>query len=422
MWQNNFSLIIKLIKVQLRDYQKQIAEQGIETLRNFNIVYLAMQVRTGKTITSLEICKLYGAKKVLFVTKLKAISSIYKDFESINKPFDLYVTNYEGLHKVIEDFDLIVLDEAHSLGQYPKPSNRVEELKRLCKSKPIIYLSGTPTPESYSQFYHQLYVSTWSPFAEYKKFYDWHKVFGVHALKFIYNRQINDYSKTKKELIMERIEHLIISYTQEEAGFKCEVEEIFCKIPMSEKIKASIKLLKKNKIFKTKDGNVILADTAVKEMQKIHQICSGTVKDEEGNAIVFDTSKIDYIKSNFEGKKIAIFYKYIAEGTALKWHFIDRVIEDPIAFNKAGNDAIFISQIQSGREGINLSSADSLIMYNIDFSALSYWQGRARLQTLNRTESAKLYWLFIEGGIEEKIYKVVEGKKDFTLSHYKKVF
>jgi len=408
--------------VQLRDYQKQIAEQGIETLRNFNIVYLAMQVRTGKTITSLEICKLYGAKKVLFVTKLKAISSIYKDFEAINKPFDLYVTNYEGLHKVVEDFDLIVLDEAHSLGQYPKPSNRVEELKRLCKNKPIIYLSGTPTPESYSQFYHQFYVSTWSPFAEYKKFYDWHKVFGVPALKFIYNRQINDYSKTKKELIMEKIEHLIISYTQEEAGFKCEVEEIFCKIPMSEKIKASIKLLKKNKIFKTKDGNVILADTAVKEMQKIHQICSGTVKDEEGNAIVFDTSKVDYIKANFEGKKIAIFYKYIAEGTALKWEFANRIVDDPIAFNKAGNDAIFISQILSGREGINLSTADCLIMYNIDFAALSYWQGRARLQTLNRPESAKLYWLFTEAGIEEKIYKVVEGKKDFTLSHYKKIF
>jgi len=76
--------------------------------------------------------------------------------------------------------------------------------------------------------------------------------------------------------------------------------------------------------------------------------------------------------------------------------------------------------VQSGREGINLSSADCLIMYNIDFSAVSYWQARARLQTKDRKEDAIVYWLFFAGGIEEKIYKVVEGKKDFTLVHYKK--
>lgn len=408
--------------MQLRDYQISNAERLAEIIKEFNIAVFCAEVRTGKTLTSLYLAKILNKKNVLFVTKLKAISSIESDFKDFGFEYKIKIINYDQLHNINEVFDFVIIDESHSLGAFPKPSNRANELKRIAVNTDILLMSGTITPESYSQFYHQFYVSTWSPFSEYKKFYDWHKFFGVPALKFIYNRQINDYSKTKKELIMERIEHLIISYTQEEAGFKCEVEEIFCKIPMSEKIKASITLLKKNKIFKTKDGNVILADTAVKEMQKIHQICSGTVKDEEGNAIVFDNSKVDFIKGNFEGKKIAIFYKYIAEGTALKWHFVDRVIEDPIEFNKAGNDAIFISQIQSGREGINLSTADCLIMYNIDFSALSYWQGRARLQTLDRAEKAKLCWLFTEGGIEEKIYKVVEGKKDFTLSHYKKIF
>ena len=101
-------------------------------------------------------------------------------------------------------------------------------------------------------------------------------------------------------------------------------------------------------------------------------------------------------------KKIAIFYKYVAEATALQWEFAGRIVTDPMAFNKAGNDAVFISQVQSGREGINLSSADCLIMYNIDFSAVSYWQARARLQTKDRKEDAIVYWLFFNGGIEEK--------------------
>jgi hypothetical protein len=31
-----------------------------------------------------------------------------------------------------------------------------------------------------------------------------------------------------------------------------------------------------------------------------------------------------------------------------------------------------------------------------------------------------VYWVFSDGGIEEKIYNVVLNKKDYTLSHFKK--
>lgn len=404
----------------LRDYQKANAEQGKNLLLRFNIAYFSMEVRTGKTITALETARLYGAKKVLFVTKLKAISSIQKDYEAVGSPFNIYVINYESLHKCESDFDLIILDEAHCLGQYPSPAERVKELRRICVGKPIIYLSGTPSPESYSQLYHQFWVSSFSPWNEYKTFYAWHKVYGIAAVKYLYNRQINDYSKTKREAVMLDIEHLMISFSQEDAGFNSFVEEKIIKLPMGDKIKWAIDKLKKDKLIKTKDGNVILADTAVKEMQKVHQLCSGTVRDEEGNAIVIDYTKAEYIRDNFKGKKIAVFYKYVAECAALQFIFAGRIVTDPMLFNKSGNDAVFISQIQSGREGINLSSADCLIMYNIDFSAVSYWQSRARMQTKDRKEAAMVYWLFTIGGIEERIYNVVMNKKDFTLSHYKK--
>ena len=405
--------------MQLRDYQLNIATQANELLCTFKVAYLAMEVRTGKTISSMYAAKLYGAKRVLFVTKLKAIGSIKKDFEQMGQPFDIYVINYESLHKCENDFDLIILDEAHCLGQYPQPSQRVKELKRICVGKPIIYLSGTPSPEGYSQLFHQFWVSSFSPWLQFKKFYDWHKEYGIPAVKFLYNRQVNDYSKTKKEAILLDVEHLMISFTQQQAGFEAFVEEEIIMLPMSDKIAKSLKIIKRDKIINTKDGSVILADTKVKEMQKVHQICSGTVKCEDSKAIVFDMTKAEYIKEKFAGKKIAIFYKYVAEGTALIYHFNDRIILDPMAFNLAGNDAVFISQIQSGREGINLSSADCLIMYNIDFSAVSYWQARARMQTKDRVAPAKVYWLFTTGGIEEKIYEKVMNKKDYTLQYYR---
>ena len=408
--------------MQLRDYQIDIAEQAINILKEFKLVYLAMQVITGKTITSLHISSLYGAKKVLFVTKKKAISSIEEDFKKSNCLYDLLVINYESLHKITHTYDLIIVDEAHALGQFPKPSNRVTDLKTICIGKPIIYLSGTPSPETYAQFYHQFFVSSYSPFKEYKNFYAWHKEYGIPKTKFLYNMQVPDYTGVKQERIQTEIQHLMLTYTQEEAGFESLVEEVILYVPMSDKVKWAVDKIKKDKLFKTKDGAVVLADTSVKEMQKIHQICSGSVKTEDGNALMFDDTKAKFIKERFKGQKIAIFYKYIAEGMQLRVHFAGRIIEDPMAFNEASGDAVFISQIQSGREGINLSTAEALVMYNIDFSAVSYWQSRARMQTKDRTEASKVYWIFTTGGIEDRIYSMVQNKKDFTLSHFKKLF
>ena len=140
--------------MELRGYQKKISEQAANLLRNFKIAFLCMEVRTGKTLTSLNAANIYGAKKVLFVTKKKAISSILNDYKRINTDYQLYIINYDMLHKCDDKFDLIILDESHSLGQYPKPSERTKYLKKICTDKPIIYLTGTPTPETYSQLYH----------------------------------------------------------------------------------------------------------------------------------------------------------------------------------------------------------------------------------------------------------------------------
>ena len=406
--------------MQLRDYQVDISEQAIAILKEFGLVYLAMQVRTGKTITSLHIASLMGARKVLFVTKKKAISSIQDDYDNSNCLYDIDIINYESVHKAMQDYSLIIIDEAHALGQYPIPSERTKELKRICEGKPVIYLSGTPSPESYAQMYHQFWVSSFSPFKEYKNFYAWHKEYGIPAKKYVYNRELADYSKVKQERIQTEMAHLMLTYTQEEAGFESLVQEVILYVPMSDKVKWAIDRIKKDKLLRTKDGQVVLADTAVKEMHKIHQICSGSVKTEDGNAVIFDDTKASFIKERFKGQKIAIFYKYIAEGMQLRATFIDRIVDDPMAFNEAGGDAVFISQIQSGREGINLSTAEALVMYNIDFSAVSYWQSRARMQTKDRTEPSKVYWIFTTRGIEERIFGMVQNKKDCTLSHFKK--
>ena len=61
---------------QLRAYQVDNSLKATEILKNLGIVYLAMEVRTGKTVTALEVCKLMNYNKVIFLTKKKAIGSI----------------------------------------------------------------------------------------------------------------------------------------------------------------------------------------------------------------------------------------------------------------------------------------------------------------------------------------------------------
>lgn len=381
-----------------------------------------MQPRTGKTLTALVTAEKFGAKSVLFLTKKKAISSIKSDYDKLGPSFNLICTNYEQIYTLSPDyhFDLVILDEAHGLGQFPTMAERSKELKKRCIDKPIIYLSGTPTPESYSQLFHQFHVSSFSPFKEYKNFYAWAKEFVTVKKKYFYNREINDYSHADKEKIENLTKHLFISYTQQEAGFEQEIQEVVLKVQMQPGTYRLAEYLRKNRVYIGKDGQEILADTEVKLMNKMHQIYSGTVITEKKDGIVFDNSKAKFIKEHFAGKKIGVFYKFQAEYTMLLWAYgIDKLTEDPAEFNER-DDKTFVSQIQSGREGVNLSTADCLVFLNIDYAAVSYWQARERLQDKHRLKEAVIYWVFSEGGIEEKIYTAVLGKKDYTLHYFKK--
>ena len=206
-----------------------------------------------------------------------------------------------------------------------------------------------------------------------------------------------------------------ITYTQKEAGFLVENKEQVLLVDIDPKTLNMIRQLKKDLVIQGKTED-ILADTAVKLMSKVHQLCSGTVKFESGNSMVLDYSKANYIKNYFAKKKIGIFYKFNAELNALKEVFKDNVCTTLEEFDST-NKSIAL-QIQSGREGISLKNAEALVYYNIDFSATSYWQSRDRMTTKDRRKN-NIYWVFSRKGIESQIYKTVTNKKDYTLSHFK---
>ena len=405
-------------KLEFRDYQTKIIAKGKQILTSNKFLYLSMEVRTGKTLTSLGIAEELGYENVLFITKKKAISSITADTDLLCPSYTLFIINYESLHKAPDvNWDLIICDEAHGMGSYPKPSKRAKAVKELIKKcgSHVILLSGTPTPESYSMIYHQVYGIPSNPFRSFKNFYGFARAH-VRIKELKINGMMHKNYDDAPESVMNFMKPYTISYTQEEAGFKVDTKEHILHVDMQESTYAMCKRLTKDLVIEGKDED-ILADTPVKLMQKLHQMYSGTVKFESGNSMVLDYTKANFIRDNFEGQKIGIFYKFKEELNALKKIYGEDLTTELEEFETT--DKSIALQIVSGREGISLRQASALVYYNIDFSATSYWQSRDRMTTKDRLKS-DVYWIFSKGGIEDKIYKAVTKKKSYTLTHFKK--
>jgi len=403
--------------MKLRDYQIRLAKEANEILKINNLVYLAMEVRCGKTLTALQTAENFGAKNVLFLTKIKAFSSIQWDYDQMDFSFKITIGNDESLHKIDGNFDFVIHDEHHRFGAYPKPNVTAKLFKEKYSHLPMVFLSGTPTPESHSQWYHQFWVSDNSPFKEYPNFYKWANDFVEMKQKHLGYAKVNDYSNADIKHINRRIKYHVLTFTQAEAGFTSTVNEMVLEVEMLPITTKIIERLKRDLVVTNQNNQLILADTGVKLMQKIHQLSSGTCKFEDGTSKVIDYSKAEFIKENFKNEKIAIFYKFKEEWNALKETIGNKLTNDLDDFNSS--DKWIALQIVTGREGISLKEAKYLVYYNIDFSAVSYWQSRDRLTTMTRKEN-EVFWIFSKGGIEQKIYQTVLGKKDYTLQIFKK--
>lgn len=405
------------------EYQYRIANQGAEILRKYKMLMLVMKMRTRKTTTTFMTIEKMGYLACLFVTKKKAIRSIEEDYERTFRSFDIEVINYESVHKIDQDYldicDVVVLDESHSLGAFPKKSKKVDKIKKIVGQKPVIFLSATPTPESFSQIYHQLYVTPYSPFNAYTSFYKWAKDYVTIKQRMIRSMMVNDYSHAIDKKLKPLIDPFTITLTQEEAGFQAIAKDRIVYLDRPDPIPYLQNELEKNKVAYYFD-KVATINQAADLPMKLSQLAGGTlIFDNNEKGTVLSTAKAEYIKEYCKGKKIAIFYKFVAEFEVLKRVF-PNFTESPEEF-QSRNDLTFIGQFVSSREGVNLSTADHLVMYNTDWSATTYFQVRARFQTLTRTREAIVLWFFFRGSIEEQIYNRVKNKKNFTASYYRNI-
>lgn len=407
--------------LKLLPHQEKAKEDILNILNKRKLCYLNGETRSGKTLTVLFSAEEYGAKKVIFITKKKAISSIESDFEKAKLNYKLTVINYESVHKIKDkDFDFLIIDEIHNCGAFPRPAKRTKEIKKRFGHLPVIMMTGTPSIESYSQYYHQFWISDFSPFKQYKNFYRWADVFVNKEIKRLGTHQITDYSGAKEKEIDAIIKPYTVIMTKPEDEFP-EVKKNILRIDTPKKIQGLCKRLMRDRAIEGKTG-YIMAETPAKLQSKVHQIYNGTVIIEKGidetEAIILDDYKVRFISEHFKDKKIAIFYYYKAELEMLQNYFGDKITTDLDEFNTTDKN---LALQQRTAEGMNVSKADCLVYFNFSFSGKDFVQSLDRLTIRGRKDN-NVYFIFENGGITEKIYNRVSKKEDFNSRQFMKEF
>ena len=407
---------------KLKKHQIKFSKKILEVLNTYKIAYLAGEVRSQKTLTALEAARLYGAGKVIVVTKKKAIPSILSDYENFGFDYEIVVINYESLHKLDNyDCDLVIYDESHSLSGFPKPSVRTKLCKKLFFNVPCILMTGTSAVESYSQYYHQFFVSAYSPFSRYKNFYKWAKDFVDVWERKLPTHSIKVYDRANVEKIDKILKPYMVVMTQQDAGFEVKINEHYLNVKTPWPITEAVKELLKNKVIKGKKG-YIFGDTPAKLQSKVHQIYNGHCIIEHVNGetsnFIFSDYKVEFIKERFKQDKIVIMYYYQNELKMIESVFGEAVTTDIDEFNNTNKS--FALQ-QSSSEGMNLSKAKYLVYLNLGFSGKNYIQSRDRMTVQSRKEN-NIYFICESDGITKNILQAVTKKKNFNTRIFKQNF
>lgn len=404
----------------LKPHQDEKSDEAVKHLLQNNFCNIAGEMRSGKTLTAIATsCKL-GFQKTLFVTTKGAISDVERSLEMIGAK--MLVINYESLHKVPKDtYDLIIADECHKLGyvQKQKPTNkRFWSIKR----HNTLYLSGTTFSEKFTTAYSLFPFM----FPEYKNFYKWAKdwvdVYEIkmptHSMK-KYDRLVKD----KEEDLLKMIDEHTVVMTQRDAGIDVQIEDI-CHSVKNKDLEALIDRIQKKKLFRFKTGEVFVASNISKEFQAVCQLQSGTIKINEESCLALSDYKYVKMMELMKGKKFACFYRYIGEKNMIEFHLAFdgyRFTDDVEEFANTDHKTVFLGQIQSKKEGVNLSVADDIVFFSMPFSNIEYLQSRQRVVSMQKKRPCFAHFLLTDW--ERKVYNhVVIKKKKFGQAMFRSIY
>lgn len=406
---------------------------------------LWMEQGTGKTLTALKILgnlyKRYLVKNVLIIAP-KSVLTVWEQElqESFNIPYawirdplkpdyfpnhlGICLINYEALrrykgksNKLKYYYDLVIADESHRL----KNPNSIQSKQAYFLSRGSKYrlaLSGTPKGNS-----------DWDFFAQYRFIND--SILGAKTTeckrKYFepcgYMGHDLRLREDKKEEFYRLINEFSFRVTKDEALDLPEMVENIIPVKLSPQIKRYYDQIKQESILQIKNEQ-IRADLAITLVNKLQQICSGFIYNDEKEPISLGPNdKINCLKDlllDHTSEKIVIFCKYTYEIDLLIKELKNYkiIIYDGRSENddwkkfKTNKYDILITQIKKGGTGLNLQNASTVIFFSLTYSYIDLSQAKDRVHRNGQTNKVSIYYLLTAGTIERSIYRTLINKKE----------
>lgn len=404
-------------------------ERALQLAEGFDNVAIYHDMGLGKTFTGSELMIRYGKRVNLVICQkskindwLHHLKTNYPEYlvlditdkselqmyimESINRDVHkvIGVINYDLVFrrpelKMLSDFTLM-LDES-SLIQ----NERAKRTKFIMSLKPahVILLSGSPTGGKYERLYSQL------------------KLLGMSINKTtFYNTYINYHF----EEFTPRVKTMIIDGYKNVNRLKRKMREYGCQFLKTDEVidlpsqtfieiksdpSKELKKFVKTSVVEI-EGTRLEGDNTFNKLLYQRLLCGA-----------YSNDKLQAYRDLLDSTddRLIVFYNFNAELEKLL-SVTDRPVSiingskrDLFSYDNYSNSVTFI-QYQAGAMGLNLQKANKIIYYTPPLSSELYEQSKKRTHRIGQELSCYYYNLVINRSVEEKIYKVLAQRMDYT--------
>ncbi len=338
---------------------------------------------------------------------------------ALMKPAFLYIANREVVSWIVDNdlfnFDCLVIDELSSFKAYS--AKRFKSLKKVRGScKRIIGMTGTPG--DLLSLWSQIYLLDGGVRLE--RFITAYR--NKYFLPDKRNRDVIFSYKPKEgaeDAIYKKISDICISMKANDYLELPDKVISNVEVEMDEKEREMYDQLKKDLVLPLEGGDID-AQSAVGLSNKLLQMASGQVYDENGTTRVVHEKKLEVLEDLIEaanGKPVLIAYWFRSSREELIKRFGAVPIDTPEDIKRWNNNEIPVAIIhpQSAGHGLNLQEGGAchLIWFTLPWSLELYEQCNGRLYRNGQTNTVTIQHVITKGTIDEDVLSALE-KKDCT--------
>lgn len=340
--------------------------------------------------------------------------------KQLDSPAPIHIINRENLPWLTKTltawpYDTVIIDELSSF-KNPAAQRTRALLKNRKHIQRIIGLTGTPAPNGLLDLFAQYLIFDGGKrlgrrLTTYRNTY-------FHPTSYVYGRPVNwQLNQGAEQAIYSHISDITLSMQATDHLTMPPLTTTTAVAHMSPQARSRYEELKKD-LITTIQGETIVANNAATLSNKLIQLASGAVYNENGDTVRVHNAKLDTLEDLIEasnGKPLLVAYWFKSDLVRIQQRFPHaRTLSGPQDFDDWNNGLIPLALIHpaSAGHGLNLQQGGShLVWFTTPWSLELYQQANARLYRQGQTEPVVITHIATAGTIDTRVIRALETKR-----------